>query len=204
MKAFAVAALAAVAIAAPNPDKTVYQTDEVTITSCGPEVTNCPARSHSATPTPEVTPSASSPAEATSSSVAGGSAPPAVGTPVAGSPSGSAPVETPGVSYTHSTIYSTVLSTITTGSSSGGVVTQTVAISTTYCPVEATQTGVQGGSAPTPSAPAPSSGVPALGTPGVGGGSSSCAPIYSTKTVYVTPGVPVGTPSAGNPYGTPG
>ncbi|KAK7615064.1 hypothetical protein JOL62DRAFT_562573 [Phyllosticta paracitricarpa] len=79
MKAFAVAALAAVALAAPNPDKTVYATDEVTITSCGPEVTNCPARSHSATPIPEV--STGVPPQVTTSAVDGGSAPPASGSP---------------------------------------------------------------------------------------------------------------------------
>lgn len=46
-----VAFFAGLAAAMPNAaDTTVYQTEEVTITSCGPEVTNCPARSHSTVP----------------------------------------------------------------------------------------------------------------------------------------------------------
>ncbi|KAF4314172.1 hypothetical protein GTA08_BOTSDO00410 [Botryosphaeria dothidea] len=53
-EASAAAAAAAATTAAPSGDgpKTVYQTEMETITSCGPEVTNCPARStHPATGT---------------------------------------------------------------------------------------------------------------------------------------------------------
>lgn len=51
-----VALFAGLAAALPNgADTTVYQTEEVTITSCGPEVTNCPASSAAATSVPAVT-----------------------------------------------------------------------------------------------------------------------------------------------------
>ncbi|KAI5294053.1 hypothetical protein KEM55_006793, partial [Ascosphaera atra] len=46
--AFATAALVAAVVA--QQESTVTQHVDVTITSCGPEVTNCPARSHSQTP----------------------------------------------------------------------------------------------------------------------------------------------------------
>ncbi|KAL1632325.1 hypothetical protein SLS56_003740 [Neofusicoccum ribis] len=207
MKAFTVAALfGAAVLAAPNPDKTVYQTEEVTITSCGPEVTNCPASSH---------------------------ATPAVSTPVGSVPASSgvegvtsAPTPTP--EYSTSTVYSTLIS-----SGSEGVVTQTVAISTTICPVTATETPgvpVASGPAGTPGAPpaagTPSAGAPpAAGTPvvpvssGVEGGSgpspsapaggsstNTCEPIYSTSTIYITPGVssaPAGTGYVPYPTGGP-
>ncbi|KAJ5219019.1 uncharacterized protein N7498_001118 [Penicillium cinerascens] len=46
-----VAFFVGLAAAMPNAaDTTVYQTEEVTITSCGPEVTNCPGRTHSTQP----------------------------------------------------------------------------------------------------------------------------------------------------------
>ncbi|KAK7531644.1 uncharacterized protein J3D65DRAFT_671408 [Phyllosticta citribraziliensis] len=169
---YAFAAFAAVALAAPNPDKTVYQTDEVTITSCGPEVTNCPARSHSATPTPEVSTSVDVP-ETTTSAVDGGSAPPASSTPVA---SVDVPSYTPAVS----------------SSASASVDIPS------YTPTPKVSVDVPSYT-PVPSA---SVDVPAT-SPAVGGG-SSCVPIYRTSTVYVTPGVPVGTPYVGTPYGTPG
>ncbi|KAI5302860.1 hypothetical protein KEM56_000276, partial [Ascosphaera pollenicola] len=41
---------ALVAAVAVQAESTVYKEVDVTITSCGPEVTNCPARSHSQTP----------------------------------------------------------------------------------------------------------------------------------------------------------
>lgn len=60
-----VALFAGLAAALPNgADTTVYETDQVTITSCGPTVTDCPA-SHSATPSAPAavtTPAGESPA----------------------------------------------------------------------------------------------------------------------------------------------
>ncbi|KAL1623504.1 hypothetical protein SLS54_004494 [Diplodia seriata] len=50
--ASALAAQLALTAAMPQPDQTVYETEVDTITSCGPEVTNCPARSHPATAAP--------------------------------------------------------------------------------------------------------------------------------------------------------
>lgn len=44
-----IALLAGMAAALPQAAETVYETKDVTITSCAPTVTNCPARSHSAT-----------------------------------------------------------------------------------------------------------------------------------------------------------
>ncbi|KAJ5526930.1 hypothetical protein N7513_011089 [Penicillium frequentans] len=57
-----VAFFAGLAAAMPNgADVTVYETDEVTITSCGPTVTNCPANSGVPTSAPAVVTSASVP-----------------------------------------------------------------------------------------------------------------------------------------------
>lgn len=47
------AGLASAAVQA-GQDSTVYETEEVTITSCGPTVTNCPASSGAASTTPAV------------------------------------------------------------------------------------------------------------------------------------------------------
>lgn len=206
MKAFTVAAIfGAAALAAPNPDKTVYQTEEVTITSCGPEVTNCPASS-AATAVPSA---------------------PAYGTPEASVPASSeveGVTSAPTPESTTSTIYSTIVS-----SGSEGVVTQTVAISTTICPVTATET--PGAPAGTPSAPAagtpegaaPPAGTPAYGAPSApassgvegsvpspsapaaGSSTNTCEPIISTSTVYITPGVPSAPAGTGYvPYPTGG
>ncbi|KAF7529548.1 hypothetical protein PCG10_007106 [Penicillium crustosum] len=61
-----IAFFAGLAIAAPGADKTVYETDEVTITSCAPTVTDCPGNKGGAgvEPTGSTTPS-SAPAVAT-------------------------------------------------------------------------------------------------------------------------------------------
>ncbi|KAJ5834441.1 hypothetical protein N7447_000467 [Penicillium robsamsonii] len=65
--AVAVAFFAGLAIAAPGADKTVYETDEVTITSCAPTVTDCPGNSGAGVePTASTTPT-SVPAAVTSS-----------------------------------------------------------------------------------------------------------------------------------------
>ncbi|KAJ9483113.1 hypothetical protein VN97_g10302, partial [Penicillium thymicola] len=60
-----IAFFAGLAIAAPGADQTVYETDEVTITSCAPTVTDCPGNSGAGVePTGSTTPS-SVPAVAT-------------------------------------------------------------------------------------------------------------------------------------------
>ncbi|KAL1647463.1 hypothetical protein SLS58_002793 [Diplodia intermedia] len=92
--ASALAAQLALTAAMPQPDQTVYETEVDTITSCGPEVTNCPARSHPATAAPSgpaattaAVPSESAPAYGVPSAPAE-SAPSA---PAYGVPSGPAP-----------------------------------------------------------------------------------------------------------------
>ncbi|KAF2091556.1 hypothetical protein K490DRAFT_52754 [Saccharata proteae CBS 121410] len=187
MKGFAVAAIfAGAALAAPA--ETVYATEEVTITSCGPEVTNCPARSHSAT--------ATVPVEASSTPVASA---PAMSTPessveaATSSPAGSAPVaaSSPAVStaqiYSTSTIYSTQITTSGTQE-----VTITVPISTTICPVTATETpgassGVQAGSS-APAVSTPAAGSPSAGMPA--GSSAVGTPLVATSPA-ATPGYPM-------------
>ncbi|KAK8432967.1 hypothetical protein IWX49DRAFT_553989 [Phyllosticta citricarpa] len=168
MKAFAVAALAAVALAAPNPDKTVYATDEVTITSCGPEVTNCPARSHSATPIPEV--STGVPPQVTTSAVDGGSAPPASGSP---SFSVDVPSYTPVPSASGTPSFSVDIPSYTPAPSASGTPSASVDVPA-YTPASS---GVGGGvpvgtpyvGTPygTPGVPVGTPTTPGAGTPGV-------------------------------------
>ncbi|KAH7041925.1 hypothetical protein B0J12DRAFT_731005 [Macrophomina phaseolina] len=164
---------------------TVYATELHTITSCAPEVTNCPASSGTpavvtsvvaisttvcpvtATETPSAP--ASSPAESapagTPSVPASSGVEGSESTPVPSSPA--QPQTTPATtSFSTSTIYSTAVSTSVStneqGSTSEVVVTQTVSVGTTICPVTATETpsvpassGVEGSeSSPAPSAPA--------------------------------------------------
>ncbi|KAI5286286.1 hypothetical protein KEM52_002061, partial [Ascosphaera acerosa] len=83
----------------------VYVTKDITITSCAPTVTNCPARPGTPVVTQTVVPS----------------------TIVI-------PATSTGVAMTTSTIYSTDVQT-TTVSGSETVVTKTIAVSTTVCPV---------------------------------------------------------------------
>ncbi|GME23449.1 Extracellular serine-threonine rich protein [Neofusicoccum parvum] len=191
---------------------TVYATSLYTVTSCAPEVTNCPASS--GTPavvtsivaisttvcpvTATETPAASAPA---------GSAP--AGSAPAGSPSapissgveGAASTPTPAAttSFSTSTIYSTAVSTAVTtdesGSTSEVVVTQTVSVGTTICPVTATETpeaSAPAGSAPAGSAPVASQ-TPAISSGVEGEASTPVASVpvteatsYSTSTIYST------------------
>ncbi|CZR40207.1 uncharacterized protein FPRO_05107 [Fusarium proliferatum ET1] len=110
----------------------VYETKRVTITSCGPEVTNCPARStvtsNTVYPVPPQVTSAEQGSETTEE--------------VPEVP------ETTEAPLTTSTIYSTNIRTITScgpevpdcpaRSGTPVVVTETIAVSTTICPVEPT------------------------------------------------------------------
>ncbi|KAF5640659.1 gpi anchored serine-rich protein [Fusarium sp. NRRL 52700] len=110
----------------------VYETKRVTITSCGPEVTNCPARS-----------------TVTSNTVY--PVPPQVTSAEQGSETSEEVPEVPETTeapLTTSTIYSTNIRTITScapevpdcpaRSGTPVVVTETIAVSTTICPVEST------------------------------------------------------------------
>ncbi|OJD33358.1 extracellular serine-threonine rich protein [Diplodia corticola] len=152
--ASALAAQLALTSAMPQPDQTVYETEVDTITSCGPEVTNCPARSHPATAAPSgpaattaAVPSESVPAygvpSAPAESAPGSSAPSAPAYGVPSGPAPSAPASS-GVEGSHpdgpQTVYTTNVQTIT---SCGPEVTN--------CPASSTHpaTGV-------PSSPAPS------------------------------------------------
>lgn len=185
---------------------TVYATELHTITSCAPEVTNCPASSGTpavvtsvvaisttvcpvtATETPVASAPAGTPSAPASSGVEGSES----------SPAPSAPAQPATTSFSTSTIFSTAVSTSTTvneqGSSSEVVVTQTVSVGTTICPVTATETPAE--SSPVASAPAGTPSAPA--SSGVEGSESSPAPSapaqpqttevvsYSTSTVYST------------------
>lgn len=89
-----VALFAGLAAALPNgAETTVYSTEEVTITSCAPTVTNCPASSMEATSTPavETTTPAVAPVPVMSSA-------PAPAPPVSSAPAPAPPVVTPIVS----------------------------------------------------------------------------------------------------------
>ncbi|KAF5244295.1 hypothetical protein FOXYS1_15259, partial [Fusarium oxysporum] len=113
----------------------VYETKRVTITSCGPEVTNCPARStvtsNTVYPVPPQVTSAEQGSETTEEV-----------------PEVPETTEAPELPLTTSTIYSTNIRTITScgpevpdcpaRSGTPVVVTETIAVSTTICPVEPT------------------------------------------------------------------
>ncbi|KAG5800402.1 hypothetical protein H9Q69_000570 [Fusarium xylarioides] len=125
----------------------VYETKRVTITSCGPEVTNCPARStvtsNTVYPVPPQVTSAEQGSETTEE--------------VPEVP------ETTEAPLTTSTIYSTNIRTITScgpevpdcpaRSGTPVVVTETIAVSTTICPVEPTGGSEKPGKPEQPPAP---------------------------------------------------
>ncbi|KAF5975270.1 gpi anchored serine-rich protein [Fusarium coicis] len=125
----------------------VYETKRVTITSCGPEVTNCPARStvtsNTVYPVPPQVTSAEQGSETTEE--------------VPEVP------ETTEAPLTTSTIYSTNIRTITScapevpdcpaRSGTPVVVTETIAVSTTICPVEPTGGSEKPGKPEKPSSP---------------------------------------------------
>ncbi|KAI1037314.1 hypothetical protein LB503_008958 [Fusarium chuoi] len=125
----------------------VYETKRVTITSCGPEVTNCPARStvtsNTVYPVPPQVTSAEQGSETTEE--------------VPEVP------ETTEAPLTTSTIYSTNIRTITScgpevpdcpaRSGTPVVVTETIAVSTTICPVEPTGGSEKPGKPEKPSQP---------------------------------------------------
>ncbi|XTI94094.1 hypothetical protein V2W45_922246 [Cenococcum geophilum] len=141
------AIIAGVAYAAPRPDygygdhgeSVVYSTEEVTVTSCGPEVTNCPAKAYS-TPAPYSDPASYSTPAPYSVPAPYTTAAPAY-TPA---PYSSAAAYNVSVPLTTKTIYSTSLITVTSCAAyvtdcpakSTVVITSVVPISTTVCPVE--------------------------------------------------------------------
>jgi hypothetical protein len=148
LASIAVAAIiVGVASAAPRPDygyggyseSVVYSTEEVTVTSCGPEVTNCPAKAYS-TPAPYSAPAPYSTPAPYSEPAPYTTAAPAY-TPA---PYSSAAAYNVSVPLTTKTIYSTSLITVTScaeyvtncPAKSTVVITSVVPISTTVCPVE--------------------------------------------------------------------
>ncbi|KGO76459.1 hypothetical protein PITC_088730 [Penicillium italicum] len=206
-----IALFAGLAIAA---DQTVYETDEVTITSCAPTVTDCPARKGGAgvEPTGSTTPS---------------SAPAAVTTP-AGEGSETAS-ETSAVS-TETSAWSTEASTWSTEASTWSSVP-------TWAPSSAPSAPAPGAPAPSapgapdapapsapgaPGAPAPSApsapGAPAPSAPSAPGAPApevsstviaitTCVPTVIYSTVPVTAGIPAGSnvPAGSNiPHGPTG
>jgi len=122
-------------------ESVVYSTEEVTVTSCGPEVTNCPAEVYS-TPAPYSAPAPYSTPAPYSAPAPYTTAAPAY-TPAPYSSAGAAGYNV-SVPMTTKTIYSTSLITVTScaeyvtncPAKSTVVVTSVVPISTTVCPVE--------------------------------------------------------------------
>ncbi|SPJ84092.1 uncharacterized protein FTOL_10608 [Fusarium torulosum] len=146
---FAAAALLASGAIAHDEVSKVYETKRVTITSCGPEVTNCPARSTVVSTTsypvpPKVTDAYPVPPPQVTSAQQGHETSEEVPATTE-APEAPATTEAP---MTTSTIYSTNVKTITSCGpevpncpATGGtpvVVTETIAVSTTICPVEPT------------------------------------------------------------------
>ncbi|CAG1978862.1 unnamed protein product [Fusarium graminearum] len=135
----------------------VYETKHVTITSCGPEVTNCPARSTVVSTTSYPVPPKVTSAQQGADTTEAYEVPevPAT-TEIPEAPTTEAPMTT-------STIYSTNIKTITSCGpevpncpATGGtpvVVTETIAVSTTICPVEPTGGSEKPGKPETPGQP---------------------------------------------------
>ncbi|KAF3492259.1 extracellular serine-threonine rich protein [Arthroderma uncinatum] len=186
---------------------TVYSTSEMTVTSCAPGAPSCP--SDSTVIVTSIVPISTTICPVTLTQTGGvpvpteGTPVPTEGTPVPtegapGSTSGVEPTQsTPGapvpvpttyVTQSTSTVYTTSMMTVTScppgtpncPSDSTVVVTSTIALSTTICPVTLTQTGI-----PT-QVPAPTYGAP---------GSTS-----GVEPTQVTPGAPA--PSAPAPTGS--
>ncbi|KAH8894850.1 hypothetical protein GQ53DRAFT_762248 [Thozetella sp. PMI_491] len=137
------------AVAAHNKGSIVYSTDYVTITSCGPEVTNCPAKTYSSE-----------------------------------------------VPLTTSTVFATTTRTITSCAAtvtncpahSTVVVTETIPVSTTVCPVTETETPSSKpphnyGNSTTPVVPKTSTGVTLATSKPVTTPASVCVPSKSVKTI---------------------
>ncbi|KAL1636530.1 hypothetical protein SLS56_001115 [Neofusicoccum ribis] len=186
---------------------TVYATSLYTVTSCAPEVTNCPASSGTPAVVTSIVAISTTVCPVTATETPAASAP--AGSAPAGSPSapissgveGAASTPTPAAttSFSTSTIYSTAVSTAVTtdesGSTSEVVVTQTVSVGTTICPVTATETpeaSAPAGSAPAGSAPVASQ-TPAISSGVEGEASTPVASVpvteatsYSTSTIYST------------------
>ncbi|KAF9632018.1 hypothetical protein BFW01_g2880 [Lasiodiplodia theobromae] len=196
---------------------TVYATEVHTITSCAPEVTNCPASSGTPAVVTSIVPVSTTVCPVTATETPGapaGSSP--AGSPSAPASSGvegvtSAPTPVITTSLSTSTIYSTAISTAVTtdeqGSTSEVVVTQTVSVGTTICPVTATETpeasapassGVEGAvSSPAPSAPAQTTVVTSYSTSTIVSTAVSTSTTVdesgSSSEVVVTQTVSVGT-----------
>ena len=195
-----VAIIAGVASAVPQygyggySESVVYSTEEVTVTSCGPEVTNCPAKAYSSpapysAPAPYSTPAPySAPAPYTTAAPAYTPAPYSSAAAVAYNVS---------VPLTTKTIYSTSLITVTSCAAyvtncpakSTVVLTSVVPISTTVCPVEKEY--------------ASSSYAAVVSSAKVYGGSSAVETPCSTSTTVTVTVSPVGTPYATGTAGVP-
>lgn len=194
---------------------TVYATEVHTITSCAPEVTNCPASSGTPAVVTSLVPVSTTvvPATETPGAPAGSSPAGSPSAPASSGVEGVTSVPTPVIttSLSTSTIYSTAISTAVTtdeqGSTSEVVVTQTVSVGTTICPVTATQTpeasapassGVEGAvSSPAPSAPAQTTVVTSYSTSTIVSTAVSTSTTVdesgSSSEVVVTQTVSVGT-----------
>jgi hypothetical protein len=163
-----VGAVAAVPWALPGEESIVYLTETDTITSCGPTITNCPANA-----TPYATPAAETSAS---------------------------PETTAAPVYTTSTVYSTTEIVVTScaptviscPAESTVVVTSTIALYTTICPVTATESPVETATANPTETAAPVPAETASPTETAAAAPTEAAPT-SAAAVTVAP-VPTGTP----------
>ncbi|KAJ5208295.1 hypothetical protein N7449_002674 [Penicillium cf. viridicatum] len=183
-----IAFFAGLAIAAPGADQTVYETDEVTITSCAPTVTDCPGNKGGAgvEPTGSTTPS---------------SAPAVVTTPA-----GEAPETETSVVSTETPAWSsetTAWSSVPTWAPSAPAPSAPSAPSSAP---SAPAPSAPAPSAPAPSAPAPS--APSAPAPEVSStviAVTTCVPTVIYSTVPVSASTPAGSnvphgPTGGVPH----
>ncbi|KAJ5279086.1 hypothetical protein N7478_004458 [Penicillium angulare] len=187
-----IALFAGLAIAAPNPDTTVYETEEVTITSCGPEVTNCPASSHASTTAPVAwTTSAPGGGSEWTTSAPGGGA--GAGTSPAPAPSSSsAPAPSGAPSWTTSApavapTTASVPAGPPAGQSSWTVISHTTCVPTVVYSTIPVPSGTSpvtgGGSGPHSPSPVASSSVPAGASSAGSSPSASATPFNAAGTV---------------------
>ncbi|KAJ5636477.1 uncharacterized protein N7484_009790 [Penicillium longicatenatum] len=175
-----VAFFAGLAAAMPNgADTTVYETDEVTITSCGPTVTNCPANSGVPTSAPAVVTSVPQGAGA------GSSPAPSSGAPAPSAPAASGPAPSAAPSWTTSVPAVAPVPSVPAGNGGAGAssMSYSVVAHTTCVPTVIYST-----------VPIP------MGTSPVTAGSGGSAPHAPSATALLPPALPLPPPSATPAY----
>ncbi|KAJ6119560.1 hypothetical protein N7523_003840 [Penicillium sp. IBT 18751x] len=173
-----VAFFAGLAAAMPNgADTTVYQTEEVTIISCGPEVTNCPGRATSTIPSGAAATETSVMTTAVPTTPAGGAQPVSSGSAPSWSSSASAPAVTSATSATAATTVAPVVP----------VVTPSVIAHTSCSTWYETVTPSAGGAGSVPSGSSPVGSGSGSGVPHVPSSSKGSAPGSASASPSSTP-----------------